>query len=66
MAPSDGREVQGRAGAALRALWDDDRAPTAVEYGLMIAGVAAAIFAAVVAFGDSVSQLFAGLAAAWP
>lgn len=60
------REVRGRAGATLRALWDDEGAPTAVEYGLMLAGVVAAIFASVVVFGQSVKELFDGFVARWP
>jgi len=60
------REVRGRAGATLRTLWDDEGAPTAVEYGLMLAGVAAAIFASVVVFGQSVMQVFDSFVARWP
>jgi Flp pilus assembly pilin Flp len=58
------RDVAERAGAALAALRDDEAAPTAVEYGLMIAGVAAAIFVGVGQLGQAVLQLFTSLT--WP
>jgi Flp pilus assembly pilin Flp len=58
------RDVAERAGAALRALRDDEAAPTAVEYGLMVAGVAAVIFVGVGALGQAVLQLFLGFT--WP
>lgn len=35
-----------------------DRGASAVEYGLLVAGIAAVIFAAIFLFGDSVLALF--------
>jgi pilus assembly protein Flp/PilA len=39
-------------------LLKDEEAPTAVEYGLMVAGIAVVIIAAVWALGRSVSSQF--------
>jgi pilus assembly protein Flp/PilA len=36
----------------------DEEAPTAVEYALMVAGIAVAIIAAVYTLGDTVKGLF--------
>jgi Flp pilus assembly pilin Flp len=58
------RDVAARAGAALGALWDDERAPAAVEYGLMVAAVAAVVIVGVGQLGQAVAQLFTGLT--WP
>jgi pilus assembly protein Flp/PilA len=38
----------------------DEEAPTAVEYALMVAGIAVAIIAAVYALGDTVKAMFTG------
>ncbi|BCN53608.1 flp/fap pilin protein [Prescottella equi] len=38
----------------------DDRGATAVEYGLMVAGIAMVILIAVFAFGGKISELFSG------
>ena len=40
----------------------EDRGATAVEYGLLIAGIAALIIGAVFAFGPAVAALFDGIA----
>jgi pilus assembly protein Flp/PilA len=40
----------------------DDRGATAVEYGLLIAGIAALIIGAVFAFGPAIAGLFEGIA----
>ena len=39
----------------------DDRGATAVEYGLLIAGIAALIIASVFAFGPAIAALFDGV-----
>lgn len=39
----------------------DDKGATAIEYGLIAAGIAVAISAAVFAFGDELTALFEGL-----
>ncbi|MCA1008761.1 Flp family type IVb pilin [Rhodococcus hoagii] len=38
----------------------EDRGATAVEYGLMVAGIAMVIIIAVFAFGEKISGLFEG------
>ncbi|MFM1726403.1 Flp family type IVb pilin [Rhodococcus sp. PAM 2766] len=38
----------------------EDRGATAVEYGLMVAGIAMVIIVAVFAFGDKITDLFDG------
>ncbi|WP_430332000.1 Flp family type IVb pilin [Rhodococcus sp. ACT016] len=38
----------------------EDRGATAVEYGLMVAGIAVVILAAVFAFGGKINDLFDG------
>ncbi|MBM4554931.1 Flp family type IVb pilin [Rhodococcus hoagii] len=38
----------------------DDRGATAVEYGLMVAGIAMVIIGAVFLFGDALGDLFTG------
>lgn len=43
---------------ALRTFLKDEEAPTAVEYALMVAGIAVAIVAAVFALGDTVKSMF--------
>jgi Flp pilus assembly pilin Flp len=50
----------------LRALWNDETAPTAAEYAIMLAGIAVAIFATVATFGEAVNGLFANVVAKWP
>ena len=39
----------------------DERGATAIEYGLIAAGISLAIVAAVYAFGDDLNALFGGL-----
>jgi Flp pilus assembly pilin Flp len=51
---------------AFRALRDDDAAPTAVEYALMLGGVALAVVTMVAALGSRVNELFNSLVARWP
>jgi pilus assembly protein Flp/PilA len=46
----------------LLALWKDEEAPTAVEYALMVAGIAVVIIAAVWALGGNVSKKFDSVA----
>ncbi|WP_110181644.1 Flp family type IVb pilin [Nocardioides solisilvae] len=41
---------------------NDERGASAVEYGLLVAGIAAIIVVAVFAFGDLVSNIFTGTA----
>ena len=47
---------------AKRALGRDDRGATAVEYGLMVALIAAVIIIAVTAIGTNLSTLFSSVA----
>lgn len=47
----------------LKMLWRDEEAPTAVEYGLMVALVAAVIILAATALGDNVQATFNTVAA---
>ncbi|PZO82061.1 MAG: Flp family type IVb pilin [Micavibrio aeruginosavorus] len=42
----------------------DENGATAIEYGLIAAGIAVVISAAVFAFGDSLNELFKGLGGA--
>jgi pilus assembly protein Flp/PilA len=42
-------------------LQNEDRGATAVEYGLLIAGIAALVVVALVAFGPAVAAAFSGL-----
>ena len=48
--------------AAKNALSRDDRGATAVEYGLMVALIAAVIIIAVTAIGTNLSTLFSSVA----
>ncbi|GAA2001212.1 Flp family type IVb pilin [Nocardioides kribbensis] len=43
---------------ALRTDRDDERGASAVEYGLLIAGIAALIVVVVFAFGDNIQDIF--------
>jgi Flp pilus assembly pilin Flp len=52
--------------SSLRSLWNDETAPTAAEYAIMLAGIAVAIFAMVMSLGQAVDGLFADLVAKWP
>jgi pilus assembly protein Flp/PilA len=45
--------------ARLRRMTRDDRGASAVEYGLLVAAIAAVIIVAVFAFGGFVSEIFA-------
>ncbi|HEX9243682.1 MAG TPA: Flp family type IVb pilin [Anaeromyxobacter sp.] len=47
-------------------LWRDDEAPTAVEYGLMVALIAIVIITAVALLGTNVQATFNTMAAALP
>jgi pilus assembly protein Flp/PilA len=51
--------------AFTRLAWDDTGA-TAVEYGLVIGGIAAVIIVVVYAFGAKVSNLYNGVISRWP
>lgn len=42
-------------------LHNDDRGATAVEYGLLIAGIAALVVVALIAFGPAVAAAFSNL-----
>jgi len=42
----------------LMKLWKDEEGATAVEYGLMVAGIAVAVMAIVFTLGDNLSGLF--------
>lgn len=44
--------------AAFRHLWHDSQGVTAIEYGLIAAGIAVAIIVGVFALGGNVSELF--------
>ena len=50
-----------RTDSALRALIPDRKGATAIEYGLIAAGIAVAIIAAVFALGSDISNFFNGL-----
>jgi pilus assembly protein Flp/PilA len=50
-----------RTDSALRALIADRKGATAIEYGLIAAGIAVAIIAAVFALGSDISNFFNGL-----
>jgi len=45
----------------LKKLMNDEEAPTAVEYGLMLAGIAVAVMVVVFTLGDSVNGEFKGV-----
>jgi pilus assembly protein Flp/PilA len=45
----------------LKKLMKDEEAPTAVEYGLMLAGIAVAVMVVVFTLGDSVNGEFKGV-----
>ncbi len=49
---------------ALRRLWRDEEGATAVEYGLMVALIAAVIITAVTLLGTNLSTLFNQVAGA--
>lgn len=42
----------------LKQLWQDEEAPTSVEYGLMVALIAAVIIASVTLLGQNVNNTF--------
>lgn len=50
----------------LRELWSDDRGATAVEYALIVAGVASVIVAIVLALGGKVQTTFTTFNSAMP
>jgi Flp pilus assembly pilin Flp len=63
---SDGKR-RGWASRQLRALWSDEAAPTAVEYGIMVGLIAVVIVAAVGTLGQAVlANLFQRTADAMP
>ncbi len=41
-----------------RRLWKDESGPTAIEYGLIAAGIAVAIIAAIALVGGSLQNMF--------
>ncbi len=41
-----------------RRLWKDETGPTAIEYGLIAAGIAVAIIAAIALVGGSLKNMF--------
>ena len=48
----------------LKAFWNDEEGATAVEYGLMVALIAAVIIVAVTSIGTSLNTVFTAVAAA--
>ncbi|WP_041448557.1 Flp family type IVb pilin [Anaeromyxobacter sp. Fw109-5] len=52
--------------SSLRPLWEDETAPAAAEYAILLAAVAVVIFAAVVSLGTAVNGLFEEVVARWP
>lgn len=50
----------------LRMLWRDEEAPTAVEYGLMVALIAVIIIAGASLLGTNVNQTFNDVAGKMP
>jgi len=50
----------------LRALWDDDRAATAVEYGLIVAALAAFIVVLVFTLGNKIKNTFNNVSSHMP
>jgi Flp pilus assembly pilin Flp len=50
----------------VRQLLRDELGATAVEYALMMGGVAAAIIVMIYAFGGKVNNLYSGPATSWP
>lgn len=46
-----------------RQLRDDERGASAVEYGLLVAGIATGLLVAIQGFGGSLATFFTGLAA---
>jgi pilus assembly protein Flp/PilA len=45
----------------LMKLWKDEEAPTAVEYGIMVALIAVVIIASVKLLGETLDSVFAGV-----
>lgn len=52
--------------ATLKRLWKDEDAPTAVEYGIMVALIAIVIIVAVTGLGNRLVQVFTGATNAMP
>jgi Flp pilus assembly pilin Flp len=50
----------------LRALVRDESGATAVEYALMLGGIAAVIIATIYVFGTKTNNLYNGAASSWP
>lgn len=50
----------------LKMLWKDEAAPTAVEYGLMVALIAVVIIVGATLLGTNVNQTFNDVAAKMP
>ncbi len=44
----------------------DDSGATAVEYGLILGGIAAVIIVTIYVFGSKVNNLYANTATSWP
>jgi pilus assembly protein Flp/PilA len=57
--------MSGRA-MTLRALWKDERAATAVEYGLVVAALAALIIVLVFSLGNKIKNTFNNVASHMP
>ena len=53
--------LRGSVAGKLRKLRDDESGATAIEYGLIAAGIAVAIVAIVFAIGDELVTLFTGV-----
>ena len=52
--------------SAIRGLWRDDAGATAVEYSLIIGGIAAVIIVVVYALGAKVNNLYSNATQGWP
>ena len=52
--------------SAIRGLWRDEAGATAVEYSLIIGGIAAAIIVVVYALGAKVNNLYSNATQGWP
>ena len=53
--------LRGSVADELRKFWDDESGPTAIEYGLLAAGIAVAIVAVLFTLGDELVNLFTGI-----
>jgi Flp pilus assembly pilin Flp len=61
-----GRRVSVQIFRAVRRFGEDESGATAVEYSLILGGVAAAIIVLIYAFGGKVNNLYASTESRWP